>query len=131
MIGHFICLFAAIVGYLVTAALSLGGTMVLTSTAPGLVVSAHRLRAPYKLAHEGLWFICVLLGSLAAAWCGSLADRREQEVLLLAALLLALWRNTWEARQRGTAHQLLISALTIAAVLAGFALEQRVFPAAG
>jgi hypothetical protein len=34
-----------------------------------------------------------------------------------------LWINTWEARQRGIAHQLLMSVVSLLGVAAGFKLK--------
>jgi hypothetical protein len=45
--------------------------------------------------------------------------------LLAALLILVLWTNTWEMRQRGLGYQLLMSAVTVAGVGAGSYLALR------
>ena len=124
MVNLVIIFLAALAGYLVTVLLVWGGTMVLTGSAPQMVAAAdHRLRPGYKLLQQLLWLVCVLIGAFVAAFAGMHVKQKEQEAALVAALLFVLWRNTWEARQRGITFQVLISILTVAGVAAGFALQ--------
>jgi hypothetical protein len=45
--------------------------------------------------------------------------------LLAVILILVLWTNTWEMRQRGLANQLLMSVMSIAGVATGFVLRMQ------
>lgn len=125
MINYAITFLATLVGYIVTVACALAGTMALTAAAPRLVLADHRMRAGFKLLYEGLWFISVTLGAFATSRVGMHASRLEQQLVLTGALLFVLWRNTWEARQRGVAHQIFISLVTVAGVMLGFAAEAK------
>ncbi len=129
MMNFVATLLAALAGYLLILLLVLAGTMTLTASAPQLVASAdHRLRPAYKAAQLLLWTVCVLVGAFATAWLGKRFNQTEQAIALVAVLLLVLWRNTWEARQRGTAFQVLISLFTVAAVVGGFVLQNVATP---
>ncbi len=116
---------AVLAGYLVTVACALVGTMALASSVPNFVIVDNRVRGGYKFVHELMWLLCTVIGAYSAARIGMRVQAHRQEALLIAVLLLVLWRNTWEARQRGTAHQILISLLTVIGVVGGFALEAR------
>ena len=54
--------------------------------------------------------------------CAVAQGTREFEVggLLAASLIGMLWFNTWEARQRGMAHQILMSLVSILGVVGGY-----------
>ena len=97
--------------------------MGIASASPRFVVANYRVRSSYKVTHELMWFFCVLIGGFVTARVGMGMSQWRQELGLSGVLLLMLWRNTWEARQRGTAHQILISLLTVAGVMAGFVLR--------
>ena len=125
MVNLIITLLAALAGYVTTVLCVWSGTMTLTASAPQVVVADHRLRPGYKMLHQLLWFFCVLIGAFVTARVGMHTNQKQQEAALSAALLFVLWRNTWEARQRGVASQVLMSILTLAGVAAGFALENR------
>ena len=127
MIGYALLGLSVLAGYCVTVLCALVGTMGLASAAPRFVIADHRVRGSYKLTHEAMWLLCVVLGGLVTARVGMGMSQWRQEVALAGALLVMLWRNTWEARQRGTAHQILISLLTVAGVLIGFSLRNRFF----
>ena len=123
MINYTIIGLAVLAGYIATVLGSLVTTMGLTTAMPRFVVADHKVRGAYKLAHELLWLLCTILGGFVTARVGMGVAIWKQEFLLIGVLVLMLWRNTWEARQRGTAHQILISLLTVAGVLAGFSLR--------
>ena len=125
MLSYAIIGLAVLVGYTVTVSMALVATMGIASGAPQFTVRDHRVRGPYKLLHEVIWFACALTGGFVASMAGMGVYVWKAELGLSAALLLMLWRNTWEARQRGTAHQILISLLTVAGVLSGYALQHR------
>ena len=114
---------AVLAGYCVSVGLILLSTMAIASAAPRFVVAHHRVRGSYKLVHEFMWFLCTLVGAFVAARIGAEVQPLRLDLVLSAALLIILWRNTWEARQRGIAHQLLISVLTVAGVVAGTSLS--------
>ncbi len=125
MIGYAILGLSVLAGYCMTVVCALIVTMGIASAAPRFVIANHRVRAGYKLTHETMWFFCVLIGGFVTARVGLGMSQWRQEIGLIGVLLLMLWRNTWEARQRGTAHQILISLLTVAGVLAGFAIRNK------
>ncbi len=125
MIEYAILGLSVLSGYCMTVACALLGTMGIASAAPGFVVANHRVRGSYKLTHEAMWFFCVIIGGFVTARVGLGMSQWRQEVGLIGVLVLMLWRNTWEARQRGTAHQILISLLTVAGVLVGFSIRNK------
>ena len=114
---------SVLVGYLVTVLCALVTTIGVASASPKFVMANYRVRTRYKLVHELMWLLCVIAGAYATAKVGMGVATMEQEVALGAVLIFMLWRNTWEARQRGTAHQILISLLTVVGVWGGFALR--------
>ena len=125
MIGYAVLGLSVLAGYCVTIACALMSTMSLASAVPRFVIANHRVRSSYKLTHETMWFCCVVLGGFVTAKVGSGMPQWWEEVALAGILLLMLWRNTWEARQRGTVHQLLISLLTVGGVMAGFSVYNK------
>lgn len=125
MTGYAILGLSVLAGYCVTIACALMGTMWIASVAPHFVIADHRVRGTYKLTHEALWFCCVTLGGFVTAKVGMGMAQWSQQIALAAILLLMLWRNTWEARQRGTVHQLLISLLTLFGVMIGFSIRNK------
>ncbi len=125
MIGYAILGLSVLAGYCMTVACALIGTMGIASAAPRFVVADHRVRGTYKLTHEAMWFCCVVVGGFVTARVGLGMSEWRQEIGLIGVLELILWRNTWEARQRGMAHQIVISLLTVAGVLIGFSIRNR------
>ena len=105
---------AVLAGYIVAVGLILLSTMAIASAAPRFVVANHRVRGSYKLLHECMWFLSAMTGAFVTARIGSEVQPIRLELVLSGALLVILWRNTWEARQRGIAHQILITILTVA-----------------
>ena len=45
--------------------------------------------------------------------------------LLAGAMILVLWTNAWEMRQRGAVHQILMSLMSVAGVAGGYVLWIR------
>ena len=125
MIEYAVLGLSVLAGYCMTVACALIGTMGIASAAPRFVVANHRVREPYKLTHEAMWLFCVIVGGFVTARVGLGMSQWRQEIGLVGALILILWRNTWEARQRGLAHQILISCLTVAGVLIGFSIRNK------
>ena len=113
-------------GYVLVVAGSLAGTIAIASAAPRFVVHDHHLRPGYKLLHEALWMVLSAGGGFAAASvAGPWMFAWMAGAALAAALILMLWTNSWEARQRGLPHQILITLLTCAGVAAGVFLRTR------
>lgn len=116
---------ALAVGYAVTIALSMVLTFAVTMAMPKFVASGHLIRNGYKLVHEMLWLLGAATGGYVAALVGRGIHPFLTEAALAAALIWVLWDNSWEARQRGMAHQVLITAFTIIGVAAGYTLQHR------
>ncbi len=125
MIGYAILGLSVLAGYCTSVICALIGTMGIASASPRFVIANHRVRSSYKVTHELMWFGCVLIGGFVTARVGLGMSQWRQELGLISVLLIMLWRNTWEARQRGTAHQILISLLTIAGVMVGFLVRNK------
>ena len=125
MIGFAILGLSVLAGYCMTVVCALVGTMGIASAVPRFVIADHRVRSSYKWTHEAMWFCCVVIGGFVTAKLGLGMSEWRQEIGLAGFLLVMLWRNTWEARQRGTAHQILISLLTMAGVWTGFSIRHR------
>ncbi|NYF88607.1 hypothetical protein RBB79_03645 [Tunturiibacter empetritectus] len=126
MITGAFLLVAIVLGYLLTVGLSMAATFSIARFLPDLVARDHRITSTYKLLQDGVWLVCTAVGGFAAAlvlgtdhspWIGSLS--------LMAVLMGVLWTNTWEMRQRGVGHQMLMSLATVAGVGAGFFLRLR------
>lgn len=111
---------ALILGYLVAAGLSMLVTFAVAKASPEFVARDHMLKTGYRFFQAAVWMVCVTVGGYLSALVGAVAMRSWLADALLAALLiLVLWSNTWEARQRGLIHQFLMSAVTLAGVAAG------------
>lgn len=126
MVNYTIIAIAILLGYTTTVSISLLTTMGIAAGAPAFVVRDYRVRGAYKWLHEALWLLAAVLGGVVAALAGVGISEWKAKLGLCALLLLMLWRNTWEARQRGTAHQILISVLTVVGVFCGYLLARRV-----
>ena len=127
MLGILVTVGAGLVlGYVLVVACSLAGTIAVASAAPHFVAADHHLRPAYKLLHEALWTVASVGGGIAAASIsGSRMLAWMSGAALAAALIVMLWVNAWEARQRGLPHQLLITLLTCAGVAGGILLRVR------
>jgi hypothetical protein len=114
---------ALLAGYLVAVVLSLVATLGIGSAIPGFVVENYRVRNGYKLLQDGIWLVC----SAAAGYVTALVADGEPPLLvgglLAVGLVSVLWANSWESRQRGMAHQILISVASVAGVTIGFLLK--------
>jgi hypothetical protein len=126
MITGAFLLVAIVLGYLLTVGLSMAATFTITKSLPDLVSRDHRITSRYKFLQDGVWLLSAAVGGYATAlvlgtehspWMGSMA--------LMAILMGVLWTNTWEMRQRGVGHQMLMSLATVAGVGAGFFLRLR------
>ncbi len=127
MLGTLVVVGAGLaLGYVLVVVCALAATIGIAAAAPRFVVRDHYLRPGYKLLHEAAWTAASLGGGfLAAAAVGSRPLAWSAGAGLIAALLLILWTNSWEARQRGLPHQILITVLTCAGVAGGVFLRVR------
>jgi hypothetical protein len=125
MTGSFLLL-ALILGYSITVGLAMAATFGIAAASSDFVVRDSRIRRRYKFMQDGAWLLCTMAGAYATAlvlgrdhrpWLGAAA--------LVTTLIAMLWINSWEMRQRGIGHQILMSVLTVVGVGAGFALRLR------
>jgi hypothetical protein len=126
MITGTLIVLALLLGYLVAVGLAMAVTFGVAKAAPDFIASDHMLKTGYRLFQVVTWTTCVIVGSYLSALVASTTMRPWLVGGLLATLLLlVLWSNTWEVRQRGLGHQLLMSAATIAGAGAGYYLALR------
>lgn len=120
MITGTLILVALVLGYAMTVGCSLVATFGLASASPDFVARNHRITAGYKRVQALIWGACATAGGFVT--CAVAQGTREFEVaaLLIASLIGMLWFNTWEARQRGMAHQILMSLVSILGVIGGY-----------
>jgi hypothetical protein len=125
MITGTLILVAVLLGYGITVGCSLVATFGLASASPDFVAREHRITPGYKRVQALIWLICATAGGFVT--CAVAQGTRELEVgtLLIAGLIGILWFNTWEARQRGMAHQILMSLVSILGVIAGYGLANH------
>jgi hypothetical protein len=114
---------AVLVGYGVAVGCLLLATFALTSTSPRMVLQEHRITNRYKWMQSLIWLGCSAIGGFVTCAVALGTSSLVVEALLGAALISMLWINTWEARQRGIAHQLLMSVVSLLGVAAGFKLK--------
>lgn len=125
MITGTLILFALVLGYVVVIGLSLAATFGITAARPNWVTKGHRLTCGYKLLQALVWLVCVTAGSFVTAAVAGSVDGFIVGAMLAAILICVLWASGWEARQRGMAHQILMSLVVVAGVSAGYALRLR------
>ena len=122
MIAFIYMALGLLLGYTLAVGSFLVATMGIASAAPAFAVREYRIATGYKLLQSALWLGCTFLGGLAAALLVGDFYPVIEAVLLAAELIAVLWMNTWEARQRGLPHQILMSVMTVAGVTLGFLL---------
>lgn len=116
---------ALLVGWLITVSIAAAVTMAIGAAAPGFVVTDyHTVRFRYKVTETLVWLACASIGSFAATWIVGDFHPMVGAALLAATMIVVLWRNTWEAHQRGLAMQILITAASITGVVIGFVVEK-------
>jgi Na+-translocating ferredoxin:NAD+ oxidoreductase RnfA subunit len=126
MIAGTLIAIALILGYAVAVGLSMAATFGITKAAPWFVVNDHLLKTGYKFLQELVWLLCVIAGAyVSAAVAASVTRPWFTGTLLMIALVLIPWTNTWDVRQRGITHQIVMSVISVAGVVAGFVLWKR------
>lgn len=126
MIAGTLIAIALVLGYAVAVGLSMAATFGITKAVPSFVVNDHLLKTGYKLFQVLVWLLCVIGGAYVSAAVAASATRPWFTGILLAtALVLIPWTNTWDVRQRGIAHQIVMSVISVAGVVVGFVLWKR------
>jgi hypothetical protein len=125
MITGTLILVAILLGYGIAVGCSLVATFGLGAASPEFVVRDHRITAGYKRVQALIWLVCATAGGFVT--CAAAQGAHEWFVggLLTAGLIGMLWLNTWEARQRGMAHQILMSLVSLIGVVAGYGLANH------
>ena len=116
---------ALFLGYLATVACTLLATFALTSASPAMVSQNFRITAKYKRAQAIIWFLSVIAGAGVTCAVAEGTSPWITQGAMMAGLIAILWLNTWEARQRGMAHQILMSVMSILGVLVGYKIVDR------
>jgi hypothetical protein len=117
---------ALLLGYVLTVVAMMAATFGLTSASPDFVVRECRLTTSYKRLQAVIWLVCVTLGAFATYMVAQGTYPVIVGGLLALVFVAMLWRNSWEARQRGMAHQILMSMVSILGVVAGYELAKGV-----
>ena len=125
MIAATLIVIALLLGYGMAVGCLLVATFGLTSASPDFVAREHRVTAGYKRVQAVVWLLCVTAGGFATCAVAQGARPWLVPVVLAASLIGMLWWNTWEARQRGMAHQILMSVVSILGVTAGYGLAKH------
>jgi hypothetical protein len=112
-----------VAGYLVAVVLSLLATLGIGSAFPRFVMEDNRVRSGYKLLQDGIWLACTAAAGYVTALIATGWDPLLVGCLLAAILIGVLWANSWESRQRGMAHQILMSVATVVGITIGFLLK--------
>jgi hypothetical protein len=126
MISGTIILVAVLLGYAMAVGCSLVATFGLASASPNFVARDHRITAGYKRVQALIWLACVTAGGFVTCGVAQQGGSPFAAAVLLSGLLIGmLWFNTWEARQRGMAHQILMSVVSLGGVFVGFWLAKH------
>jgi len=116
---------ALFLGYAVAVALSMAVTFGITAVSPGFVSKNNRIRREYKFVQDAVWLICAMAGGYVAALVNGESHSWLVGSALVAILVLVLWMNVWEMRQRGLGHQLVMTAAAAVGVTVGFMIHLR------
>jgi hypothetical protein len=116
---------ALALGYAVAVGLSMAATFGIAAMSPAFVTREYRIRPAYKLVQELVWLVCATAGGIVAAAVSGAAMPWFAGALLAGTMILVLWTNTWEMRQRGAMHQILMSLVSAAGVAVGYFLWMR------
>ena len=116
---------ALLAGYLLTMLCSLAMTFALGSASPSFVTQNFRITAGYKRVQALIWLFCVMAGAFVACAVARVTYPLFVATVFAALLIGLLWFNTWEARQRGMAHQILMSVVSLLGSAAGYGAAVR------
>jgi hypothetical protein len=111
---------ALALGYAVAVSLWMAAIFGITAVSPALVTREHRIRPAYKLLEELLWLVCAAAGGCVTAGVSGATMPWLLGTLLAGIMILVLWTNSWERRQRGPVHQILMSLASVAGVATGY-----------
>jgi uncharacterized membrane protein YfcA len=100
MITGFLVAAALALGYTVAVGLLMAATFGITLAGPAFVAREHRIRPAYKLAQELLWLVCAAAGGYVTAAVSGATMPWMSGALLAGIMIIVLWTNTWEMRQR-------------------------------
>jgi len=117
---------ALLLGYVFAVGCMLAATFGLTSASPEFVVRDYRLTTGYKRLQALIWLVCVTGGALLTYLVEQGAYPLMVGILLSLVFIAMLWRNSWEARQRGMVHQILMSLVSVLGVIAGYGLAREI-----
>jgi hypothetical protein len=116
---------ALILGYGLAIGCLLVATFGVTAASPAFVAKGKRISAGYKRLQAVVWLLCVTAGAFVTCAVAQGAHPWVVPAVLAAAFIAILWINTWEARQRGMAHQILMSVVSIVGVGTGYGLAEH------
>jgi hypothetical protein len=124
MISAIFISLALVAGWLIAVSIAITVTMAIGAAMPGFVVTDyHTIRFRFKALETLVWMLCAATGSFAAAWVVGGFHPYVGAALLAVMMIAVQWRNSWEARQRGLAMQILMTVALVAGVVIGFAVE--------
>ncbi|MBS1821973.1 MAG: hypothetical protein JST61_08370 [Acidobacteria bacterium] len=109
-----------VLGYAETVALAMVSTFALVHLRRDIVLDGRRLSMRYKLLQGVLWMVNSAIAGYLALLAAGNASHALTAALLAAALVVALWRNTEEARQTGLLYMLAASASIVAGVAVAY-----------
>jgi hypothetical protein len=127
MINGLLILAALFLGFGTTVGCYLAMTFGVASASPDFVAQDFRITTGYKRLQSLIWLLCTMLGGFVTAAIARGAYPWVLGVLLVVMLVGTLWLNSWEARQRGLAHQILMSFAAMIGVVLGYVLATKLF----
>lgn len=116
---------ALLLGYTSTVLCLFGATFWFTSASPRFVARNHRLTPGYKRVQAVIWLVCVTAGGFVTCAVAQGTQMWIVGASLTGIFIGMLWLNTWEARQRGLAHQIFLSLISVLGVVAGYGLGRH------
>jgi hypothetical protein len=112
-------------GYAAAVVLFMGVVFGVTSLKPGFVAKDFRIRKRYKVVEIVVWPLCSAVAGYLTAAIAGVSFAWIAVPVLAVTMIVVLWMNTWEMRQRGFIPQTLMSIGSIAGVAAGYFLRFR------
>ena len=126
MISAIFIAMALVAGWLVTVAIAATVTMAVGAAAPWFVVTDyHTVRFRFKTMEVLVWLAAATIAGFIAKWIVAEMYPWTAAALLAGVMIAVLWKNSWEARQRGLAMQILMTVASVAGVVMGFALKTK------